>query len=264
MKCLSTLLLALSFTPVLGQVVHPVGAATTRINWYPLAASTDSLSLDLDNDRVNDVTFSVSYSAPLPYGPTRDIFSVAVKAKDVQLAVDSSEYDSVHRFQAGEVIKWGLRWDIKSGYLDEYLNGNGGIGGRGFFRYGRPGYVVVRKQLANNQWRYWWFHAASEKDGLRQMQLDFYGSSLGTALAASPRAAVASVLAYPNPSPDGWLLPAGSSGAYRVLDCTGRVVAQGQLLSSQPHIEGQQLAPGLYWLERTENNRLTRQPLSKY
>jgi len=121
----------------------------------------------------------------------------------------------------------------------------------------------VRKQLADNQWRYWWFHVATQKDGRRQIQLDFYGSSLGTALAASPRAAATSALAYPNPSPDGWMLPAGSSGAYRVLDCTGRVVTQGQLLSSQPSIEGRLLAPGLYWLERTENNRLTRQPLRK-
>lgn len=264
MKHLSTLAFVLGFVPALGQVVHPAGSPITSVNWYPVATSTDSLSLDLDNDQVKDVTFASNYSYSAPSGPVRNIFSVTVNSKDVQLAIDSSEYDSAHRFRAGEVIRRGLRWDIKSGYLDYLLQGNGGIGGRGFFRDGQPGYVVVRKRLANNQWRYWWFHTASQKDGQRQVQLDFYGSSLGTALAASPPAATASALAYPNPSSDSWLLPTGSSGAYRVLDCTGRVVAQGQLLDNQPRIEGRQLAPGLYWLERTENNRLTRQPLSKY
>ena len=143
-------------------------------------------------------------------------------------------------------------------YLDYVLSGNGGVGGRGFFRDEQPGYVVARKQVSPGQWQYWWIHVTSKnssKQANQQPQVDFYGSSLGSPLATAPQVARATALAYPNPSTDNWqLLPAGS-GPYRLLDYTGRVVSEGQLAAGPNLIRGQYLAPGLYWLESMENGR---------
>ena len=257
-----------------GQVVHPGGAATVPLNWQPVfrtSLTPDTLALDLDGDQITDVTFlSNNYSFYFP-GDTpgaKLIFAVRTRHSTTQVAADSSQPGNAHRFQAGSVIKKELKWDASyyGLYLDyATLNGVGpGAAKQGFFGDGQPGYVVVRKPIAGNAWRYWWINVNSltsvSGTFVRQVQVNFYGTSLTTlATTAAPAAASR---AYPNPTADNWQLPAGSTGAYCLFDYAGRVVGQGQVGPSLV-VLGQQLAPGFYWLEYDEAGHSARQKLSK-
>ena len=115
MKQLPTLLLLILFSgAALGQIVHPAGAPISNVNWsltVPPGTYADSLALDLDGDQVSDAVFLVSNSVSPPYGPSQYKFEVATRQRNVQIAADSSEDDSAHRFQDQDLIRKGLRWE---------------------------------------------------------------------------------------------------------------------------------------------------------
>ena len=277
MRLLATLLLLAAPLAAIGQLVHPAGAPTVAVNWvgsssYGGSSSPDSVALDLDGDQVTDVAFvndGYTYYFPNDSPGLKLFFNVRTRKNSVQLATDSSNLGNAHRFQAGDLIKSGLYWNSSGtsyGYCLDYTPLNGASTGpaAGSFHDGQPGYVVVRKQLAGGSWRYWWIRAVCLNPTTnRQVQVNFYGTSLGTVLAAS-QAVAFTTLAYPNPSADNWLLPPGSNGPYQLFDCRGQLIAQGHFSAAYPLVEGQQLPAGMYWLEYLSKGQLVRQRLAKY
>jgi len=245
MKKLYALLLAVAPMAASAQLVaQPGSAPTVAVNWRPLVA-IDSLEVDLTGDARPDVVFrSAAYASTGPGMPSQNYFMAGVKRNsNVELALDANEYDSAHRFQAGDVIGPGLLWqNQRSAFLDYTLIGNGGTGGRGFFRYNASGFVVFR-QVAGSQTRYWWFFIEPRR-AATDVWISYYGGS-SVALAHTPGSAAPAVQAFPNPSTVGWTLSAPA--AYRLLDCRGQVV------SSQPSpttwVDGAPLRSGLYSLE---------------
>ena len=223
------------------QTVHPVGAPITSLNWRPNAA-TDSLRVDIDGDNVADVTFRHS---SLPSGgqgqPSFETFSVRTPPGGAEVALDSVEYDSAHRFASGDLIRRGLRWG-GTGYLAYTVTGNGGVGGRGFFRNGQSGYVAIRKNIAG-RWSYWWFNITG-KSAANSSIVSFYGQSV-VVLAVAASRLIDKVPVFPNPTTNNWQLR--GEGNYKLFDNTGRLVGQGGIQSAGL-INGSHLAPGIYFL----------------
>ncbi|MCC3157819.1 hypothetical protein LJ737_11270 [Hymenobacter sp. 15J16-1T3B] len=233
-----------------GQTVQPAGAPTTPINWqspiYGSTSFTETFPLDLNGDGTADVGFSNVYTAAAGAGaPTLRTFTVSTRNAAVELATDSVEFDSAKRFQAGQLIRNGIRWG-STGYVDYEVTGNGGTGGRGFFRDGVPGFVVVRMAVAG-AWRYWWVQVESRSSGNRRV--NYYGASQGLPLAAAAPARRVALEAYPNPATTAWRVQPSYQGPYRLLDQLGRVVGQGQISSVQSQVPATALPPGRYCLE---------------
>lgn len=238
----------LASSVLLGQVVHADGTPVVSLNWQSDGrfgvSGTDSLVVDLDGDGSPDLTFIDSHDYSAGQGqPTSLKFSVIVRLT-VQVALDSAEYDSAHRYQVGEPIMRAVRWsdDRSTAYIAYTIQGNGGTGGRGFFRDGQQGYVVVRKR-SSGVWRYWWFNVKGRRYNDNMSYVNFYGSSAPVLTAASP--AVARPAAFPNPTTAGWHI--AGLGPYRLLDAIGRVQASGTLTSTT-FINAEKLAAGLYLL----------------
>ncbi|MCI1189615.1 T9SS type A sorting domain-containing protein [Hymenobacter sp. DH14] len=245
---LSTCAGLLTTFAAVGQVVHPASAPTVALNWQP-AANPDALAIDVDGDAQPDLTFTDSNSYASTQGmPTIRTFYVT-PAVGLELALDSMEYDSAHRYQAGQPISRAVRWATNGGYVAYTVLGNGGLGGRGFFRDGQPGYVVIRKNTAG-RWRYWWFNVKASYYGSGTSTVNFYGQA-SQALAGAVRQAAAEVLVFPNPATTGWTLQ--GAARYQLLDATGRRLDSG-VVTGTAFISSQALAPGMYLLELQQPN----------
>ncbi|MDO7875398.1 T9SS type A sorting domain-containing protein [Hymenobacter sp. ASUV-10] len=230
--------------PARGQTVHLAGAAYVAVNWQPVATS-DSIRFDLDQDGISDLTFADRNYYPTGGSqPTRLLFTMRTLSAGTELATDTSEFDSAHRFAALAPIGRGLRWQRGSTYLAYVLTGNGGTGGRGFFRNGVTDYVVVRKQIAG-AWKYWWFNI-SGRSGSVLSRVNFYGvSQTALSLANSPSPQADALQVYPNPATTGWQL--SGTGRYEVFDGTGRQVCAGTVPAATT-ISSTGLPVGLYQL----------------
>ncbi|RAK66701.1 hypothetical protein [Hymenobacter edaphi] len=247
-------------TLAVGQTVQPTGAPTTPVNWQSPASGgasfSDAYGLDLNGDGTADLGFTNVYTAPAgPGSPTMRTFVVGARHAAVELATDSVEFDSAKRLQAGQLIRHGIRWG-NTGYIDYELVGNGGVGGRGFFRDGAPGFVVARMAVAG-RWQYWWIQVESRSGGNRRV--NYYGVSPERPLrVASPVGRVA-LQAYPNPATTAWQVQTSYQGPYRLLDQVGRVVRRGQLGPGEAQLPAAELPAGLYRLELSNalNARLT-------
>ena len=224
-----------------GQTVHPTGATVINLNWQPSAA-TDSLRVDVDGDNVADIAFLHSSSPSGGQGqPSFETFSIQSRLSGVEIALDSVEFDSAHRFAAGNLIRLGLRW-AGNGYLAYTVTGNGGVGGRGFFRNGQSGYVAIRKRIAG-RWSYWWFNITG-KSPTNGSTVSFYGQSAVVLSTAALRTADGAPV-FPNPTADNWQLR--GEGSYELFDNAGRLVDQGGMHNTGL-INGKSLAPGIYFL----------------
>lgn len=231
------------------QIVHPAGAPTTTVNWQsPVSAAASFrtlLPLDLNSDGNPDVVFTNDYVAPTGAGsPTRRTFTVNRLSLNVEVAVDSTEFDSAKRFQAGQIIRHGIRWGEAGGYLDYEIIGNGGTGGRGFFRDGVPGYVVARMAVGS-AWHYWWIYVASRSNNTRRV--DYFGVSqepaLGVAAVRPTELAV-----YPNPAATVWRVRTNYRGPFQLFDTTGRLATHGQIAAPETALPAAALPAGLYHL----------------
>ncbi|MBD2714470.1 T9SS type A sorting domain-containing protein [Microvirga sp. STR05] len=240
------------------QTVHPAGAALTALNWQP-ASNTDSLRVDVDGDNVADIIFRENNYLPTGAGqPTRYFFTAAPLSPGAELALDSVEFDSAHRFLANDEIGRGLRWSTTGAYLAYTLLGNGGIGGRGFFRNGATGYVVLRKRVANSL-NYWWFNVSGRTNGTVS-QVYFYGQSAGRTLSfPNPGVAQAAIQVFPNPASNGWHLT--GNGSFRLYDSQSRLLQHG-LVNASATVSTAALAPGMYLLQfRTATGVVSNQKL---
>ena len=239
--CVAAALAVVSVPRAGCQTVHPIGAPITSLNWQPNAA-TDSLRVDIDGDHVADVTFRHSSRPSGGQGqPSFETFSVRIPSGGAEVALDSVEYDSAHRFASGDLIRRGLRWG-GTGYLAYTVTGNGGVGGREFFRNGQLGYVAIRKNIAG-RWSYWWLNITG-RSAATSSTVSFYGQSAATLAAAASRL-MDKVPVFPNPTTDNWQLR--GKGSYRLFDNTGRLVGQGDIPLAGI-ISGSHLAPGTYFL----------------
>ncbi|MFD2787802.1 T9SS type A sorting domain-containing protein [Hymenobacter rubripertinctus] len=226
-----------------GQVVSPPNSTVSILNWRP-ATNPDALAIDLDGDNIPDVTFTDSNTYPTGGGqPELHTFSVSPRSS-AQLALDSVEFDSAHRFAAGDGINRLVLWSSGGGYVAYTIQGNGGLGGRGFFRDGQTGFIVVRKSVANSGWRYWWINVQARTYGVGVSIINFYGQSAANPLASVPRQSV-SFSVFPNPTIDGWFVD--GNGQFTLLNVQGRVVASGQLANKQ-FLDGRDLVSGIYLL----------------
>lgn len=227
------------------QTVHPAGAALTALNWQP-ASNTDSVRVDVDGDNVADISFRENNYLPTGAGqPTRLFFTAAPLSPGSELALDSVEFDSSHRFLANDEIGRGLRWSTAGAFLAYTLVGNGGTGGRGFFRNGATGYVVLRKRTANS-WTYWWFNVSGRSNGTAS-RVSFYGQSAGRVLSVPNfGAALAAVQVFPNPASNDWQL--AGNGSFQLFDNQGRLLQHGPVNTSAT-ISTAALVPGMYLLQ---------------
>ena len=254
----SALLLSNSILAV-GQVVHPSGASVNSLNWQPMN-NPDVLAIDVDGDSSPDIEFSDSNQYPNGAGqPTFHTFTVSPYL-NVELALDSAEYDSAHRYQSGQPLLRNARWSSRGGYVAYTVLGNGGLGGRGFFRDGQLGYVAVRKNVAGT-WRYWWFNVQGRNYGVGTSVVNFYGQSATTVSAVAFQQNAALLSAFPNPAVAGWTLQ--GFGHYQLVDATGRVLKVGTLKDTA-YVDNQTLSPGLYWLLlQLPSGQWLRQPVVK-
>lgn len=256
MKIHYAFLLSFLAFPAQAQRIQ-TGGATTQLNWRP-AAAIDSLVVDVDGDAAPDVVFtSVSTSPSGPGLPSFFRFTASIKRGSIaEIAIDASEFDSAHRFVAGDVIGPGLLWQRGGGYLASTVTGNGGTGGRGFFRT-NDGFVAIRKQ-ANNQLIYWWFYIGSRAAGT-----DWVGYYAGTSVALASHAATATppTLAFPNPAAT--IVALSRPAIYKLFDSRGALVSA-SLHKPVSEIELQSLPVGLYLLQTyADDGKIIRQKLVK-
>ncbi len=256
MKIGYALLLATLAFPVKAQRIQS-GGATTQLNWRPTAA-TDSLVVDVDGDAAPDVVFTSVNTSPTGQGlPSFFRFTASIKRNSsTEIAIDANEYDSVHRFVAGDVIGPGLLWQRGGGYLASTVTGNGGTGGRGFFRT-NDGFVAIRKQTSN-QLIYWWFYIGSRAAGT-----DWVGYYAGTSVALASYAAIGSpaVLAFPNPATN--MVALSRLATYELFDSRGALV---RTSARKPvaEIALETLPAGLYLLQtHSDNGEIIRQKIVK-
>ncbi|MDB5236799.1 MAG: hypothetical protein JWR44_3792 [Hymenobacter sp.] len=224
MKHWYTLLLVAFALTAQAQVVQSTGAANVPLNWQP-AAATDSLLVDVSGDGWPDIVFKSTNTPPTGQGmPSFTNFTASLKAgSGMAIAIDANEFDSVHRFVAGDPIGPGLLWQNGGGYLAYTVTGNGGTGGRGFFRFNADGFIVIRKNVGS-QMRYWWFYIGPRSAPGAEWVLYYAGTSM--ALAATAAVPAAPLLAFPNPSADHLTL--SRPATYQLFD------SQGRLLRSSP------------------------------
>ncbi|RTQ53339.1 T9SS type A sorting domain-containing protein [Hymenobacter gummosus] len=239
------------------QTVQPAGAPTTPVGWTSPISASNSFStahpLDLNGDGTLDVAFANVYNAPTGGGSaTLRSFSLATLHLNVEVAADSAEFDSAKRFQAGQLIRHGIRWGGSS-YLDYEVTGNGGTGGRGFFRDGVPGFVVARMAVGGT-WQYWWIFVESRSNGNRRV--GYYGVSAGLPLRTMASAHLPGLQAYPNPTASGWRVQTTYRGPYQLFDATGRVVAVGHISGPETVLPANSLKSGLYRLQLGQSGGL--------
>lgn len=238
-----TFLFSILTLSVHGQVIQSNGA-NTQLNWRPNTAA-DSLTVDVDGDAAPDIVFT-NINTPaggfgLPYF-TRFVANIK-RGNSAEIALDANEFDSVHRFAAGDVIGPGLLWQRGGGFLAYTVTGNGGIGGRGFFRYNNDGFVTIRKR-AGNQMRYWWFYI-----GTRAIAgTDWVSYYAGTSVALATRSSIGSepaIVAFPNPTTAH--LSFSGAASYELFNCNGLRLStsSGKLVSN---ISLEALPAGLYLL----------------
>jgi hypothetical protein len=245
MKPFYFLLLALGPLAAHGQIVQSMGAGNIVINWRPLAA-TDSLVLDIDGNVQPDVVFTSTNVTSGSQGQASSrTFKASVRAgSGVEIAIDDNEFDSVHRFVAGDLIGPGLRWqNTGGGFLDYAITGNGGTGGRGFFRFHASGFIAFRKNTGG-QMRYWWFYI-EPRLAATDTWVSYYA---GTSVALATRGGLTpafTVFAYPNPTTSVWRL--SSTVKYRLFDVRGRLVHK-ELHKPTDVVEAENLPPGIYSL----------------
>ena len=255
MRTWLTFLLSISAVTVHAQVIQS-GGATTPVSWRP-AAVTDSLRIDVDGDAAPDLVFKTTATTPSGSGqPSFFWFTVYVaRGSRAEMAIDANEFDSVHRFASGDAIGPGLLWQ-NGGYLAYTVTGNGGTGGRGFFR-SNDGFIAIRKQVGN-QMRYWWFYL-----GTRAAGTDWVGYYAGTAVALANHLATGTppVLAYPNPAVTAVAL--SRPVAYELFDSRGALVST-SLDKPVTKIALEALPAGLYLLQtHSASGSVFRQKLVK-
>lgn len=204
---------------VQAQLITSPGPGDVPINWRP-TANVDSLAVDVNGDAVADIRFTRTYTpSGGPGQPTFSYFNAGTgKNSGMQIAMDANEFDSVHRFVAGDQIGPGLQWQSGGGYLDYTVVGNGGTGGRGFFRNNAAGFVVIRQNVGS-QMRYWWFYVEPRLSPTSGNWVSYYGST-SVALASGSPVQAPSTQAFPNPTPTNWQLSAPM--AYELYDNQGR------------------------------------------
>lgn len=241
MKNLYLILLAISPFGAAAQVVQSAGAANIPVNWRPAFAS-DSVQVDVTGDGRPDLSFTASVNPSGGQGqPSVSRFTVLVKSgSNLEVAINANEFDSAHRFLAGDRIGAGLIWRNRGGgYLDYTIQGNGGTGGRGFFRNNADGFVVFR-QVTASQTRYWWFYVEPRLAA----GSNWIGYYAGTAVALAAATAVAPALvdAFPNPATTAWSLSVPA--AYSLFDSQGKLIRS----SATPitSIDARTLPSGLY------------------
>lgn len=239
---LTTIVASLVVISSQAQVVHPTGAAVVSVNWQSAAAS-DSIRFDLDQDGVPDLVFTDQNYYPTGASqPTRQYFMMRSTSPSTELGLDTLEFDSAHRFAALAPIGRGLRWESSNTYLAYVLIGNGGTGGRGFFRNGVTDYVVARKQVAG-RWQYWWFNISGRSGGVPS-RVNFYGTSQAPLSTASSQLSDLLQI-FPNPTTTNWQLT--GKGRYELFDATGRRV-RAEAAPATATISSEGLPAGLYQL----------------
>ncbi|WP_201987473.1 T9SS type A sorting domain-containing protein [Hymenobacter rubidus] len=219
----------LAALPAFSQTVNPAGAPVVTVGWQAVARNgastqTDSVRLDVDGDNVPDIAFRDDRSYATAQGQASTSGFVAYARGTAELALDSANSftNDAHRFLAGEVIRYGLRWERSGGKIVFTITGNGGTGGNGLFWRGLTGYVVIRKLVAG-AWRYWWVNVTGRDSvfGTINSSVNFYGGSMMALSAGSPVPA-ASVQVFPNPTLSTWRLSVPM--AYELYDNLGRQV----------------------------------------
>ncbi|MCC2548259.1 T9SS type A sorting domain-containing protein [Hymenobacter sp. BT175] len=237
------------------QVVQPSGGAVTSLSWqspvWGASSFTESSSLDLNADGTPDLRFTNNVFVP-PGGSsaTTRTFTVAAMQSSVEVACDSVEFDSAKRYQAGQTIRRGASWQ-PSGYVDYVVQGNGGTGGRGFFRDGVAGAVVARLQVAG-QWQYWWVQVEPRyaAQGTQYRRLVSFGQSPAPLLATAGSRNTLAATIYPNPASSAWSVRVPGGSAYQLLDNLGRVVGTGKISeSTETMVPAASLPAGVYYLE---------------
>ncbi|MET4076097.1 T9SS type A sorting domain-containing protein [Hymenobacter sp. UYCo722] len=242
------------------QVVQPAGSVNVPVNWHPMAAA-DSVLVDVDGDAVPDVRFKNTNTSPTGQGmPSFTNFVAGTTARSsAEIAIDDNEFDSAHRFAAGDAIGPGLRWQRGSTYLAYIVTGNGGTGGRGFFRNNADGFVTIGKAVGN-QMRYWWFYIGPRAAPGSEWVVYYSGSSVALA-AGTPGPPAAAIQAFPNPTTSHLAL--SGAAAYQLFDCQGRLQSSSFSVPVSA-IDVNALPCGLYLLEtRGADGRLTRQKVVK-
>lgn len=244
MKARYALLLAVAPLVAPAQVIQPSGPGNVPLNWRP-AAAIDSLLVDVNGDAIPDIKFTRSSFPSGGMGqPSLSYFNAYVgRASGMEIAMDAAEFDSPHRFVVGDLIGTGLQWQgAGGGYLDYTVVGNGGTGGRGFFRNNASGFVVIRRNLGS-QVRYWWFYIEPRTTAVGNW-VGYYGGT-SVALSAAAPSPAPTIQAFPNPATASWQLSAPA--AYELYDQQGRHV--GSSLSKPANgVDAGTLAPGAYWL----------------
>jgi hypothetical protein len=261
MKIWYALLLAASPLVAHAQLIPASGPGDVLVNWRPTAA-VDSLRLDVNGDGITDIRFTRSYIASGGQSqPTLSYFNAYVgRNSGMEIAIDANEFDSVHRFVAGDQIGPGLLWQSTGGgFLDYTITGNGGTGGRGFFRYNAAGFVVIRRNLGS-QMRYWWFYIEPRLASANGNWISYYGGT-SVALAAGTPQQESLLQAYPNPATASWQLSVPT--AYELYDNQGRQVDSSCGRRAQV-VEARGLAAGTYLLVlRGADGAAIRRPLIK-
>ncbi len=209
--------------------------------------------MDVDGNAQPDVVFK---STNVPSGgqgqPSTRTFRADVRTgrrAERKYAIDDKEFDSVHRFVAGDQIGPGLRWrNVGGGFLDYTITGNGGTGGRGFFRSNASGFVAFRKSTGG-QMRYWWFYI-EPRIAATDAWISYYAGTSVVLATHSSQPAFA-VLPYPNPTISCWKLL--SAVKYQLFDGCGRLVSS---VPDKPAtlIQAERLPSGLYALPVYRND----------
>ena len=213
-----TFLLLLLGLPSYSQVIRS-GSANVPVSWRP-AALEDSLLVDVDGDKMPDVVFkTTTISSNGPSQPSSFRFTAgAARGSNAEVAIDAAEYDSAHRFIVGDSIGPGLLWQRGGGYLAYTITGNGGTGGRGFFR-SQEGFLAIRKRVGD-QMRYWWFYL-----GTRSGNSDWVSYFAGTTvvLGRPITAALPPISAFPNPAAT--IVNLSQPAHYELFDTRGQLVS---------------------------------------